>query len=158
MDIIGVYFSTYKYVYFNYFHEIFMKIIRVAMQYTILFFYISYFEEESQIKNQKKDHRGRIVLKLDLQLPMKSVPITSKVVSSNPDDCEVYSTLHYVMKFVSDLQQDGGFNKIDRHVYNWNIVESGVKNHNPSALRTKIIYKENNRIGLFKSKNKLDKA
>ena len=77
MDIIGVYFSTYKYVYFNYFHEIFMKIIRVAMQYTILFFYISYFEEESQIKNQKKDHRGRIVLKLDLQLPMKSVPITS---------------------------------------------------------------------------------
>ena len=37
---------------------------------------------------------------LDLQLPMQSVPITTKIVSSNPT---------YVITFVSDLRQVGGF-------------------------------------------------
>jgi hypothetical protein len=45
-----------------------------------------------------------IVWALDLQLPMKSVPITTKVVSSNPTQA-----IHYVIKFVSDLRQVGGF-------------------------------------------------
>jgi hypothetical protein len=56
---------------------------------------------------------------LDLQQP---VPITIKVVSSNP----VYAIQHYVVKFVSDLRQVDGFvlilstsvsstNKTDRH-------------------------------------------
>jgi hypothetical protein len=40
---------------------------------------------------------------LDLQLPMQSVPITTKVVSSNPVHGEVYSIQHYVIKYVSDL-------------------------------------------------------
>jgi hypothetical protein len=31
---------------------------------------------------------------LDLQLPVQSVPITTKVVSSNPSDGEVYSIQH----------------------------------------------------------------
>jgi len=38
-----------------------------------------------------------------LQLPMQSVPITTKVVSSNPVQGEVYSIQHIVIKFVSDL-------------------------------------------------------
>jgi hypothetical protein len=42
---------------------------------------------------------------LDLQLPVQSVPITTKVVSSNPADGEVYSIQHYVIKFVNDLRQ-----------------------------------------------------
>ena len=37
------------------------------------------------------------------------MPITTKVVSSNPVQYEVYSIQHYVMKFVSDLWQVGGF-------------------------------------------------
>ena len=37
------------------------------------------------------------------------MPITTKVVSSNPAHGEVYSKQHYVIKFVSDLQQVGGF-------------------------------------------------
>ena len=50
--------------------------------------------------------------------------ITTKVVSSNPSDGEVYSIQHYVIKFVSDLRQLGVFlrvlrvfatNKTDRH-------------------------------------------
>ena len=50
--------------------------------------------------------------------------ITTKVVSSNPSDGEVYSMQHYVIKFVSDLRQLGVFlrvlrvfstNKTDRH-------------------------------------------
>jgi hypothetical protein len=50
-----------------------------------------------------------IVRWLDLQLPVQSVPITTKVVSSNPVHGEVYSIQHYVIKFVSDLRQLGGF-------------------------------------------------
>ena len=38
-----------------------------------------------------------------------AVPITTKVVSSNPSHGEVYSIQHYVIKFVSDLQQVSGF-------------------------------------------------
>ena len=40
---------------------------------------------------------------------MQSVPITTKVVSLNPTRGEVYSIQHYVIKFVSDLRQVGGF-------------------------------------------------
>jgi len=50
-----------------------------------------------------------IVSQLDLQLTMQSVPITTKVVSSNPAHGEVYSIQHYVIKFVSDLRQVGRF-------------------------------------------------
>jgi hypothetical protein len=41
---------------------------------------------------------------LDLHLPVQSVAITTKVVSSNPVHGEVYSIQHYVGKFVSDLR------------------------------------------------------
>jgi hypothetical protein len=52
---------------------------------------------------------------------VQSVPITAKVVISNPVHGEVYSTQYYVIKFVSDLRQVGGFlqfsppNKTDSH-------------------------------------------
>ena len=51
---------------------------------------------------------------------MQPVPIITKVVSSNPVHGVVYSIQHYVIKFVSDLQQVGGTpisspNKTDRH-------------------------------------------
>jgi hypothetical protein len=50
-----------------------------------------------------------IVWLLDLQLPMQSGPITTKVMTSNPAHGEVYSIQHYVIRFVSDLLQIGGF-------------------------------------------------
>jgi hypothetical protein len=43
------------------------------------------------------------------QLPVQSVPITTKIVSSNPVHGEMYSIQYYVIKFVSDLRQVGGF-------------------------------------------------
>jgi hypothetical protein len=61
---------------------------------------------------------------LDLQLPVQSVPITTKVVSSNPTHGKVNSMQHYVIKFVGDLWHVGGFlwdtlvsftNKTDSH-------------------------------------------
>ena len=56
-----------------------------------------------------------IVWKLDLQLPMQSLPITTKVVSSNPVHGAVYSIQHYVIyKFVSDLRQVSGFLRVLR--------------------------------------------
>ena len=73
----------------------------------------------------------------NLQLSVESVSITTKVVSLNPVHGEVYSIQHYVITFVSDLRQVGGFlhqyNWPPR--YNWNIVESGAKQHN-SKLST----------------------
>jgi hypothetical protein len=44
-----------------------------------------------------------------LQLPVQSVPITTKVVSLNPVQDEVYLIQHYVIQFVSDLQRVSGF-------------------------------------------------
>jgi len=77
---------------------------------------------------------------LDLQLPVQSVPITTKVVSSNPVHGEVYSIQHYVIKFVIELRQVGGYLqvlwfpppiKLTAMIYrgtgSLNIVESGVK-------------------------------
>ena len=62
---------------------------------------------------------------LNLQLPLKLVSITTKVVSSNPVHDEVYTMQHYVIEFVSDLRQVGRWfspstpvsstNKTDRH-------------------------------------------
>jgi hypothetical protein len=46
---------------------------------------------------------------LDLQLPMQSVPITTNVVRSNLAQGKVYLIQYYVIKFVSDLRQVGGF-------------------------------------------------
>ena len=43
------------------------------------------------------------------QLPVQSVPITTKIVSSNPVHGEMYSIQYYVIKFVSDLREVGGF-------------------------------------------------
>ena len=67
--------------------------------------------------------RYRMVV--ELQLPVQSVPVTTEVVSLNPTHCKMYSIQHYyVIKFVSDLRQVGGFlrvlrfppsNKTDHH-------------------------------------------
>ena len=65
---------------------------------------------------------------------MQSVPITTNDVSSNSANGEVYSIQHYVIKFVSDLRQVGGFFQVLRFppqikltTYNLMIVESGFK-------------------------------
>ena len=62
-----------------------------------------------------------LVWYLDLQLSMQSVPITTNVVSSNP------AQAMYVIKFVSDLRQVG----TPVSSINKDVVESGVKYHNP---------------------------
>jgi len=61
------------------------------------------------------------------------ISITSTV-SLNPAHGEVYSIHHndYVIEFFSDLRRVGGLNWPPR--YNWNIVESGIKHHNPSPI------------------------
>ena len=50
-----------------------------------------------------------IVRKLDLQVPVQSMTITTNVVSLNPVHGEVCSIQHYVIKFVIDLRQVDGF-------------------------------------------------
>ena len=53
---------------------------------------------------------------------MQSVPFTINIMS-------------YMIKFVSDLQQVSGFLRVL-----WNIVESGIKYHNPKLI-TPMLYK-----------------
>ena len=69
---------------------------------------------------------------------MQSVPITTDVVSSGLDQGEVYKLQHYVIKFVSDLQQVGSFLRVLRFPLPIkltatieHIVESGVKHNIP---------------------------
>ena len=64
------------------------------------------------------DLRGTVVVvivwQLDLQLPVQSVHITTKFVSSNPVHGEVCSIQHYVIEFVSDFRQVGDFLRVLR--------------------------------------------
>ena len=55
-----------------------------------------------------------IVWQLYLQLHVQSVPITTKAMSSKSVHGEVYSMQHYVIKFVSDLRQVGGYLRVLR--------------------------------------------
>ena len=52
---------------------------------------------------------GKGMYFMNLQLHIKSVPITTKVVSSNPTHREVILIQHNVIKFVCDLWQAIGF-------------------------------------------------
>ena len=58
-------------------------------------------------KPERRDRCGHDLMVVGFTV--QSVPITTKVVSSNPVHGEVYSIQHYVIKFVSDLQQVCGF-------------------------------------------------
>jgi hypothetical protein len=69
------------------------------------------------------------------------MPITTKVVSLNPAHGEVYLIQLYVMKFISDLLQVSDFLQVLwfpppiklTAMKNWNIVENGIKHHNPNT-------------------------
>jgi hypothetical protein len=75
-----------------------------------------------------------IVWYLDLQLPVQSVPITTKGVSSNSAHGDLYSIQHYVLKFVSDLWQVCGVlrfpppNEYDMH----NSQSASIREKGPS--------------------------
>jgi len=73
---------------------------------------------------------------------MQSVPITTKIVSWKPVYGEVYSIQHYVIQFIIDLWQVGGFLwvlsfpppiKLTAR-YNWSICESDIKHHKPNQI------------------------
>ena len=70
------------------------------------------------LNHEKLIIKGTVVVvilwQLDLQLPVQSVPIITKVVTLNPARNEVYSTQNYVIKFVSDLRQVGCFLRVLR--------------------------------------------
>jgi hypothetical protein len=72
---------------------------------------------------------------------MQAVPITIKVVSSNPIHGEEYWMQHYVIKFVSNLRQVRGFlwralvsstNKTDRHNITEMLLKVALNTINPN--------------------------
>ena len=84
---------------------------------------------------------------MTLLLSVQSMHITTNVVSSNIAHGDVYSMQHYMIKFVSDLQQVGGFLRVLRFPppingpsrYRCNIVESGIKHYNLNPVLTRSI-------------------
>ena len=85
--------------------------------------------ENTQNNNSINEHIFNFI---NLQLPVKSLPITTDVMSSNAVHGEMYTILHSVIKFVSYLRQIGVFfpgtpvsftNKTDHH----NITEILLK-------------------------------
>jgi hypothetical protein len=58
----------------------------------------------------EKGRRGRDRMVVGFITPMQSVPITTDVVSSNPDQSEECNII--MIKFVSDLRQVGGFLRV----------------------------------------------
>ena len=75
-----------------------------------------------------------IVCQLDLQLPVQSVPINIKGVSSNSVHGEMYSIQHYLIKFDSDLWQIGGFPRLLRFVSYSNKTD----NHDTTEILLKV--------------------
>ena len=70
--------------------------------------------ELNNIQNIKTaGRRGRDCMVVELTTTCaKLVPSITNVVSSNPAHGEVYSIQHYVIKFVNDLRQVGGFLRV----------------------------------------------
>ena len=109
-------------------------------------------------------HIGKLVFYIIL---IFLVPITTKVVSSNPAHGELYMIQHYVIKFVSELWQLGGFHLVLRGQYYWwrkpeypekttdlpqvpdklyhitlyrvHLAMSGIRTHNVSVIDTNCI-------------------
>jgi len=74
-----------------------------------------------------------IVWQLDVPLPMQSLPITTNIMSSNPVPGKVKLIQHYVIQFVSDLRQVGGFLWVLQfHDITEIVLKSGVKQNNPN--------------------------
>ena len=94
---------------------------------------------------------------MDLQLPVQSVPITTKVISLNPIHGEVYSIQHYVIKFVSDLRQICGFlstpvsftNETDRHVISEILLKVALNTINLNLGSMSLLYIVNDQL-IFK--------
>jgi hypothetical protein len=67
--------------------------------------------------------------------------LSHNIMSGTFNMSEVYSMQHYLIKFVSDCRQVGGFLRVLQSPppknwpprYNWNIDESGVKHHKPKT-------------------------
>ena len=75
-------------------------------------FLIVSFNSSGSILERSEGHRGRDCIVVGFTLPVQSVSIITKVVSSNPVHGEVYSIQHYVINFVSYLRQVGGFLRV----------------------------------------------
>ena len=61
------------------------------------------------LKERYHNAGGEVVVMIVQQLPVQSVIITSKFVSSNSTQSKLYSIEQYVIKFVSDLGKVDGF-------------------------------------------------
>ena len=90
-------------------------IFKVQIFKTIIFvFRVLYICTCPSIKRGKGLSLVVILWQLDLQLPMQTLYVTTKVVSLNPAHGEEYTIQYYVKKFVSDLRQVGGFLRVLR--------------------------------------------
>ena len=65
-----------------------------------------------QTKQYFRGHCGRDHMVVGFTTACASVPITTNVANLNPIHAEVYSIQQYVINFVNDLRQVGGFLRV----------------------------------------------
>jgi hypothetical protein len=81
-------------------------------------------------------HRGHDCMVVDLQLPVQSVPNTTKVLySNNKALCDKVCQWLTAGRWFSSGTPVSSTNKADA-IYNWSIVESGVKHHSPNNMQS----------------------
>jgi len=91
-------------------------------------------------------HRGRDLMAVGFTTTYAISAYHHKCCEFESRSSELYSIQHYMIKFVSDFAAGRRFspgtpvsstNKTDCHntLYNLNIVESGIKHHNPTPSK-----------------------
>ena len=83
--------------------------VKVFHDVSVLSFSASSFKSIRKTAESNPDYSSSFFAPFQTRFSVQSVPITTKVVSSNPVHGEVYSIQHYVIKFFSDLRQVGRF-------------------------------------------------
>ena len=121
-----------------------LKVVGALDNYSLVFvIFINFF-------GQLKDWVGQVLflvsclkgqvekyVNVEAWLPVQTVPITTKVVSLNPAYSKVYLIQHYVIKFVNDIPQVGGFLRVLRFPPRHDITEILLKVALNTIIQTK---------------------
>ena len=91
-----------------------VKVFHKSNDVSVLSFSASSFKSIRKTAESNPHYSSSFFAPFQTRFSVQSVPIATKVVSSNPVHGEVYSIQHYVIKFFSDSRQVGRFLRVLR--------------------------------------------
>ena len=86
-----------------------VKVFHKSNDVSVLSFSASSFKSIRKTAESNPHYSSSFFAPFQTRYSVQSVPITTKIVSSNPVHGGVFSIQHFVIKFFSDLQQVGRF-------------------------------------------------